>query len=149
MIAHGIQCETLALNGIAFKRGSYYVRVLKADDGALPVPGRSERKQSFYCQAQLSLFSVEADEPALDPEINLIVLWDVTHGSFNNLTLMLACPKAGDLTRDSVEAYWYRPLPHPTQDGVTQQAQQDNQSIDLDITNLPSHGTGSDDDENE
>ena len=146
--SHDISCEAVPLSGVAFRWAGYYIRVLKADEGALPAPGRSERKQHFYCQTQLSLFSVEAGEAELDPEINLVVLWDVTRGSFNNLTLMLACPRAGGITRDSVEAYWYRPLEHPTQDGATQQnlANTEIGSDDLDIHDLPEEGTGSDED---
>lgn len=143
LISRGIPCEHVALDGIAFKWHGYYIRVLKSDDGALPIPGTSERKQNFYCQKQL-FFHFGDGEAELDPKVNLVVLWDVNRGSFTDLKLTVVCPKAGGATRDSVEAYWEQELPHPA---VTSQAQaRDDQSDDLDIKDLPQQGTGSDDD---
>jgi hypothetical protein len=44
--------------------------------------------------------------------LNLIVLWDLDN-LWNLDKLTLVCPKAGGLTRESVEQYWEIQIPHP------------------------------------
>jgi hypothetical protein len=143
LMSRGTTCEHVALDGIAFRWHGYYIRVLKSDDGALPIPGASERKQNFYCQKQLLLFQLADGEAELDPEINLVVLWDVNRGSFTGLKLTVVCPKAGRETRESVEAYWERELLHPAAAAQVETA--DDAPDDLIITDLPNQDTGSDD----
>ena len=99
----------------------------------------------FLLSETAFLFQVADGEAALDPEINLIVLWDVNRGSFANLKLVLACPKSGCNTRESVEAYWYRDLLHPAYVATAAFAQSAGDgAVDLDITDLPNQATGSD-----
>ena len=147
LVANGVECEHLALNGIGLKYGGYYIRVLKADDGELPVAGSSVRRQRFYCQLpqQQELFAVEAGDVEIEPEVNLVVLWDVVRGSFNGLSLALACPKAGGTTKASVEAHWYREFQHPAFDGHASGDDFD----DLDIGDLGEEGTNNDPDDDE
>ena len=142
LVGRGLQCESMPLNGIAFRWASYSVRVLKADgDGELPAPGRSGRKQRFYCQDQHT-FDFDQGEVELGSEVNLVVLWDVTRGSFNGLSLSLACPKAGGRTKASVEAHWYVAFPHPSVALAVATLSGNGSEPDLDIAPLESEGTG-------
>lgn len=105
-VAEGLfRTEPLARNGLYITefRG-LEIRVFKADDGVLPAPS-SRAKHDFYQQLTLAVF-----EPA--QFLKLVVLWDV-NGPYNLSQLTLACPRSSDMTRGSVEAHWYAPIPYP------------------------------------
>ncbi len=108
------ELDDLANNGLYLRYAGFQIRVLKSDNGRLPVPGASKQKQEFYNQ-QLSFGFMEANSGNPEnPILNLVVLWDVT--SRQNLEpLILACPKAGSETRESVEEHWQIEIPHPAQ----------------------------------
>lgn len=90
-------------NGIYLDNGRYHIRVLKSNNGRLPVPGHSNRRQQYYQQMQL--FSSDNDG-----DINLIILWDVDK-NYSLSVLSLACPKSGGVTQESVAAYWHCKIP--------------------------------------
>lgn len=131
---HGVPCESIANDGVGFRWGGHYWRVLKSDDGELPVPGRSERKRALYCQQQLLLFAIASDEADLsEPEVFFVVLWDVRPNSFSDLSLEVVCPKAGGATRDSVEAFWSEPLSHAAHDIRAEAAEGDVDDVPMGV----------------
>jgi hypothetical protein len=74
-----------------------------------PSPGDSEVLQAFYRQEhQLSLPTI-SDSPAQAPELNLMVLWDISLGF---VELFASCPAHGANSRKSVQEYWWRAMPH-------------------------------------
>jgi hypothetical protein len=97
--------QGLANNGLIFSTRGANVRVLKSDEGDLPVPGQSFARRAFYQQLPLGL-----DESDGEPSLNLVLLWDADR-DYELIDLSLACPKTGALTRASVEAHWNHPLP--------------------------------------
>ena len=107
--------QTLPNNGLSLSyRGDllYALRILKALDGHLPVPGASKARQAFWHQ-QL-IFDYAAPSAAeLRPSLNLLVLWE-TDAAYTLRRLSLVCPKVGALTRESVVAYWTIEIPHPS-----------------------------------
>jgi hypothetical protein len=107
--------QTLPNNGLSLSyRGDllYVSRILKALEGQLPAPGASRVRQAFWQQQML--FDYDAPSAAeLRPSLNLLVLWD-TDTAYTLRRLSLVCPKVGDLTRESVAAYWMIEIPHPT-----------------------------------
>ena len=123
-------------------------RVLKADEGDVPIPGPSERKQKFYSQAQLVFpFMAGEEEVGESPEVNFIVLWDVPPGSYSNLALVLVCPKAGGTTRDSVEIYWGQTLPHPADEMPTPSGGEEAEDLDIKLLDEGKTGEGNDDEQ--
>lgn len=111
--------EHLANNGLACTFNGVSIKVLKSDDGRLPVPGPSRRRQSFYAQ-QLG-FIGEGFGPSgnSEPErqqtstcLNVVILWHFDP-SYTVLGLRLAAPKAGSLSRASVAEYWNVAIEHP------------------------------------
>jgi hypothetical protein len=106
--------QTLPNNGLSLSyRGDhlYVLRILKALEGQLPAPGASRARQAFW-QQQL-LFDFDAPSAAeVHPSLNLLVLWEAD-AAYTLLRLLLACPKVGGLTRESVAAYWMIEIPHP------------------------------------
>ena len=59
------------------------------------------------------LFDYDAPSAAeLRPSLNLLVLWEID-AAYTLRRLLLACPKVGGLTRESVAAYWLVEIPHP------------------------------------
>lgn len=61
------------------------------------------------------------------------MLWDVS-SNHNLVGLSLSCPKGGETTRTSVEAYWTVPIPHPALSvKVTVESQDDVETL----TDLP------------
>jgi len=103
--------DSLANNGLFLAFGGHSIRILKSDDGKLPVPGWSRIKQEFYSQ-QLSFAFMTGESKPSDARLNLVILWDLDP-LWNLEKLTLVCPKAGGLTRESVEVYWEVQLPHP------------------------------------
>lgn len=101
--------EKLPNNGLCLNVGRCRVRVLKSDDGELPIPGHSQSRQEFYSQPGLP-FPEDDEEDGELPPLKLILLWDVTR-SYNLKSLSLACPMSGDTTRVSVKAHWHKPIP--------------------------------------
>lgn len=106
------ELDDLANNGLYLRFGGYQIRVLKSDNGKLPVPGTSRPKQEFYSQQLEFDFMQSAPGQPIRGLLNLVVLWDVT-GLRNLERLTLVCPKAGSTTRDSVEQHWEIQIPHP------------------------------------
>lgn len=103
------ETEILSNNGLIMRHLEYQLRLLKSDNGELPTPGQSRRKQAYYSQ-QLEFFAPIADEPV--EMVNLVVLWDVD-SHFNLSELTLVYPKSGGQTKASVSAFWKLPLEHP------------------------------------
>lgn len=104
-----ISQEELANNGLLYHCGRYSIRVLKAQqEGILPVPGPSERRQEFFNQkpSQERILGWEASGGDAKGKItHLIVCWDVDH-EYELVELYLALPKAGSATKNSVESEW-------------------------------------------
>jgi hypothetical protein len=99
-----VDVEDVNLTGLSLKLDAYHIKMWKASDDGLPVPGKSEPKQAFYEQ---SLF-----EDGECPEIlNLAVIWNI-NASKDLSAVWLICPKHGDET--SAEAYWNVRIPDPT-----------------------------------
>jgi hypothetical protein len=104
----GLTRKPLANNGLCVRYKSYEIRVLKSDEGDVPVPGPSRKRQDFY-QQRFPAWAEVAGEDEPDP-LALLILWDVTR-KYVLRGLTLVCPKDGDITRDSVEIYWEKPIP--------------------------------------
>jgi hypothetical protein len=137
--------EPLPNNGLFLHFGSYRIRILKADEGELPLPGPSRARRRFY-QQTLPLWaqvSVEEDRP--NP-VNLVVLWDVNSEYVLN-DLSIACPKDVGEGRGSVQCHWRAEIPHPalTQVNDTDSIAQDidaEEIDDLDLTMREPEDTG-------
>ena len=99
--------------GLCLTYRHYHIRILKSFDGGLPVPGQSKKRRELYNQ-QIEMFDYTSnDDRVSSPStLNLIILWDVDE-LYNLQDLRLACPKAGDFTRASVQVHWNVPIPHP------------------------------------
>ncbi len=107
-----MESESLANNGLLYHCGRYSLRVLKAQDGALPAPGPSERRQDFFNQrpSQQRILGWAAASGEEEPRIiHLVVCWDVDH-EYELAELYLALPRAGSATKTSVEPEWIVPL---------------------------------------
>jgi hypothetical protein len=102
--------DELANNGLLVSYRDVQIRVLKSDDGELPVPGRSRVKQAFYNQQLAFRFTPDGETSTF--RLNLVLLWDVDH-NFNLSSLVLVMPGSGGLTRASVDEYWRTTLPVP------------------------------------
>ena len=113
LVGLSFDCRDIPNTGIFFTYGKYPIRILKADEGELPVPGQSRKRQDFYGQAHsLELFPRETQQQTDGP--NLIYLWDINADYFVD-SLKLICPKAGGGTRGSVETHWEDILVSPKQ----------------------------------
>lgn len=104
----GYQFERLVNNGLSGTYNGFRFRILKADQGELPIPF-SGAKRRYYNQQLPLILDVPPDSTVIRP--NLIILWEV-NTKYDFYQLRLACPKAGGKTRDSVEAYFNEPVPH-------------------------------------
>lgn len=135
--------EDLSNNGLClhFKNARRYtIRIRKSLDGTLPVPGPSRPMQLFY--QQLAFAFVDPTDSGEDTgPLAVVLLWNVT-SHYRLQPLQLACPKAGDLTRESVEAHWYIGVRHPALavEGTPSGSQVDDLNISL---NDPQDETGS------
>jgi hypothetical protein len=93
--------EDLAMSGLQFRHGCWYVRLLKSQRGALPSP-QSKRMREFYAQRQLYL------SQEFQKIHNLVLLWHMDRlGDFQGLSLVIPLLKENAIGR--VE------IPHPAQ----------------------------------
>lgn len=102
-----VPMERLANNGIEGTYNSYQFKILKSDDGLLPIP-QSPKKCQYYGQ-QLSLAM------GIPPEFvrpNIVILW-AFDPVYEIVYLWLSIPKEGGRTRSSVKDYYTVPIPHP------------------------------------
>ena len=93
--------------GLHISHGRYNIRILKSDNGNLPVPGQSLKRRNFYQQITMDFSSPGGKDQS---PVNLIILWDVSY-PYHLSGLSLACPMGGDFTRESVVAHWVRLIP--------------------------------------
>jgi hypothetical protein len=96
--------EYLSNLGLAVGTDGLRIRILKSDHGTLPTPGPSKKRQQFYSQ-QGSLFPPPATGEEPVSAVNLVLHWSPTD-EYELDRVYLACPKAGGITRASVEAHW-------------------------------------------
>jgi hypothetical protein len=88
----------LQMSGIRLEHQVLHLWVLSSQDGSVPVPGRSRPRQQFWRQ-----------EPTLDGQDNLLLLWSDTAGKVND-PLYLIRPLGGDHRRKSLVVDWEGPL---------------------------------------
>ena len=98
------ETESLPNLGLAVAVNGVRIRILKSDSGSLPPPGPSIKRQQFYSQ-QGVLFGADGDSAAESLGVNLVLHWS-TDDEYSLSRVYLACPKAGDTTRLSVEVHW-------------------------------------------
>jgi hypothetical protein len=101
------ETEFLSNLGVAVAQGGVRIKLLKSDNGNLPVPGPSKKRREFYAQ-QGELFPAarEAADAARPQAIaNLVMHW-VVNDEYNLIRVHLALPTAGGNTRASVESAW-------------------------------------------
>ncbi len=103
-----IERHELSNNGLLVTFGSHQIRVLKSDNGRVPVPGNSFTKRDFY-QQPLPLIAM-TDEGSPLPALKLIALWDAAPSSYAFLGLSLALPMSGGEDRASVQCHWQRTI---------------------------------------
>lgn len=102
-----IPMEQLANNGIEGSFNSYQFKILKSDDGLLPIP-QSPKKIQFYSQ-QLPLelgLSSESAHP------NIVILW-AFDANYETVRLLLSVPKEGGKFRAAVKDYFTVDIQHP------------------------------------
>lgn len=125
-------------NGILLKFEGCEIRILKSDDGLLPVAGKSLVRQGFYAQ------------PLIDDEhvdvLRLVILWDHTGDAL--LPLEIVCPKRGGRRREDTDVHFQVPMPHPLELLVPRQVDAADEDLDdLDIVRKDDtgreRGTGS------
>ena len=108
----GYDCAERANTGVYFTVGKYPIIMLKADDGGIPIPRESAYKQAYYQQShQMWLFPFPREVREYLEGPNLLLLWDVTEEGVLD-EVQLACPKGGDITRESIEAHWIVRVSH-------------------------------------
>lgn len=137
--------QPLPNNGLFLHFGSYRIRILKADEGELPLPGPSKARRRFYEQT-LPLWVEVSEEDRPNP-VNLVILWDV-NSEYALDDLSIACPRDVGESRGSVQVHWRADIPHPalTHKNGTGSPAQDADAEDLDDLDLttkeqPSTGT--------
>src|SRR5262245_14701278 len=96
-----VHVEDVNLSGLSLRLDGYHIKMWKASEDGLPVPGKSEPKQAFY---QQPLFT-DGDRPEI---LHLAVIWN-TDASRNLSSVWLVCPKFGD--EKSAEEYWNIRIP--------------------------------------
>ena len=101
--------DELANNGLLLSHRDVQVRVLKCDDGELPVPN-SIARQGYYSQQVEMRFLENGDVSQF--RMNLVLLWDV-NDNYELSRLILVYPRSGGRSRTSVEEYWRIELPVP------------------------------------
>ena len=99
-----VEIEDVKLCGLSLKLDGYHIKMWKASDDGLPVPGKSEPKQEFY---QQSLFN-DGERPEV---LNLAVIWNINSNK-DLSAIWLICPKYGD--ENSAEEYWNARIPDPS-----------------------------------
>jgi hypothetical protein len=106
------KAEFLSNIGLAVSAEGIRFRVLRSDDGVVPVPGPSKARQAFYSQEAYfpgwAALVAEAmgSIPAIPSDVtNCVLHWD-TDEEYNLIRVYLALPLAGKETRESVELLW-------------------------------------------
>jgi hypothetical protein len=139
------EAEYLANLGVAVAVDGLWIKLLKSDNGSLPVPGPSQKRQQFYAQ-QWSLFPGSAGTNGKSNGLlraNLVMHW-VPDDEYNLVRIYLACPTAGDVTRASVESAWDEVIwrrGSPVSENATQ-AEADLDELDIRLDE-PGEKTGS------
>jgi len=128
------QFERLVNNGLSGMYKGFRFRILKADKGELPIPV-SRAKKRYYNQQLPLLLDMPLDSEVVCP--NLVILWEV-NTKYNFHQLRLACPKSGDKTRDSVEAYFNEPIPHAAELVKAKKSKAAEEDVDLNIIEIKS-----------
>ena len=106
-----IERQELGNNGLLIKYGPHLLRVLKSDNGRVPVPGASQLKRDYYQQPLP--FIAMADPEAKVPPLKLIVLWDATPLTYAFQGIDLALPMSGGEDRASVRCHWQQQVDVP------------------------------------
>lgn len=106
------QAEFLSNLGLAVAAIGIRFRVLRSDDGMVPIPGPSKARQAFYSQQlyfpgwdDLLAEAVGTVAPIPSNVTNCVLHWD-TDAEYNLTRVYLALPLAGKKTRESVELLW-------------------------------------------
>jgi hypothetical protein len=128
------QFERLVNNGLSGTYNGFRFRILKADKGELPIP-YSEVKKRYYNQQLPLLLDMPPDSEVVRP--NLVILWEV-NTKYDFHQLRLACPKSGDKTRDSVEAYFNEPIPHAAELVKAKKSKAAEEDVDFNIKEIKS-----------
>ena len=128
------QFERLVNNGLSGTYKGFRFRILKADKGELPIPFSGAKKR-YYNQQLPLLLDMPLDSEVVRP--NLVILWEV-NTKYNFHQLRLACPKSGDKTRDSVEAYFNEPIPHAAELVKAKKSKAAEEDVDLNIIEIKS-----------
>jgi hypothetical protein len=103
------ETEQLSNLGLAVATDGARFRILKSDQGRLPPPGPSTKRQQFWAQ-QGSLFPIsKSDNGATTGVVNFVLHWNADR-EYGLSRVYLACPKAGGTSRASVESYWDEPI---------------------------------------
>lgn len=136
--------ETLPNNGLFLHFGSYRIRILKADEGELPLPGPSRARRRFYEQTLPNWAQISGEEQP-NP-VNLVILWDV-NSEYALDDLSIACPKDVGESRGSVQVHWRADIPHPAlahtnNNGSPAQDADAGDIDDLDLTTKERPSTG-------
>jgi hypothetical protein len=103
------QAEFLPNLGLAVSAIGIRFRVLRSDDGMVPIPGISKARQAFYSQQlyfpgwdDLLAEAIGTVAPIPSDVTNCVLHWD-TDAEYNLTRVYLALPLAGKKTRESVE----------------------------------------------
>jgi len=107
LIDEELNLDNVPNNGICLSYRNYKIRILKASNGDLPVPGHSKSRQHFYHQIPFKFMDEEDSGVTM---LNLVLLWDVAT-QYNLSEVCLVCPKSGGVKRETVEAHWSYPIP--------------------------------------
>jgi hypothetical protein len=106
------QAEFLSNLGLAVSADGIRFRVLRSDDGTVPVPGPSKARQAFYAQQlyfpgwEALLAEAIGTAPTIPSAVtNCVLHWD-TDNEYNLTRVYLALPLGGKTTRESVELLW-------------------------------------------
>ncbi len=107
--------EDIPNNGLLLNFNRYGISILKSENGQLPPPGRSDRKQAFYDQRHLTdpqqpVLPFPNAELVLPDRLNVVITWSVT-ANYVLTGLTLSVPRYGALSQASVEVFWSRPMP--------------------------------------
>jgi hypothetical protein len=121
------EMDYMALSGLSMRAGRYWMRIWKADDGEVPAPGPSKRRQRFFQQLILG-HDIEDERP-----INVILVWDV-NSNYEIASICLACPNGGGPSKASVEFQWNLPLDVAMFRRITTRPQDQERDDDLDIS---------------
>lgn len=127
-VSNKFERESLPNNGLFLHYGPYRIRILKTDEGELPLPGPSRARRRFY-QQTLPLWAQVSGEDLRPNLVNLVILWDVNSEYVLN-DLSIACPRDVGESRGTVQCYWRAEIPHPA---LTQASDADDPAQDTDV----------------